>query len=154
VSFEAVAGFAAAGVGLAGIAVTLYVRWSSRKVRVHVEVREAWFPDPGPPIEWAGSPEPPRRPDVFEATVVAINRGERSVYVEVLGAISTTGDVGFEDRCELNVREIRPGEHTALVVDERMAGFDMRAGFRGYAELATGETVWSESVGPFAPPGQ
>ncbi len=74
-------------------------------------------------------------PIVFEATVVLVNRGERPVYVEVLGQETVAGGDGFDDRLKRDVREVPPGGSMSLVVDEEMTDLDLRSGVRGFAEL-------------------
>jgi hypothetical protein len=139
-------------VRLSGILVTLYVRWSSRRVRVRVDVREAWREPTGPMVMWSDVAEPAPGSDIFEATVVVTNRGERPVFVEVLGLETVDGMAGFDDRRSRCVRVVPAGGQRLLVVDEEMADFDMRPGVRGFAELTTGRRVYSALLVPSAPP--
>lgn len=111
---------------------------------VRVEIREAWRP-PKPVYETA-HPQPPGDATVFEATVVAINVGNQPVYITVLGLESTTEPVGVEDRRDRNVRLLPARGSVSYTVAEDETDFNMRTGVRGFAELATGPTVYSEPL--------
>lgn len=150
---EAIAGFAAAAVGLLGIVVTLYVRWSHRRVRVRVEVREAWRPPRWFVATLDTLDQIPTDPTVFQATVVAINSGERPVYVDVLRLEQVDGPHGFDDRLNAERRELPPGGAVSLSVDEEQVDFDMLQGVRGFVELASGDDrIYSDVLVPGPPP--
>jgi hypothetical protein len=108
---------------------------------LRIKVREAW-----------SQPDRRSQDKVFEATVVAINISDQPVYVEVLGVESLTGSAGFDDRVTGKVRKVPSGGNVSLAVVEHEAGFDMRSGVRGFAELATGPRVYSELIVPTEPP--
>ena len=109
-----------------------------------VEVHSAWRPS---------SPALREEPDIFEATVVAINISNQPLYVEALGVIAAT-EPAWEARSyrrEGDVREVPAGGVVSLVVSEDMTDFNMRSGVRGFAQLTTGFGVYGPVCMPTAP---
>jgi len=146
---------APAAVALLAIAVTLYIRWSGRRVRVRIEIREAWSPRAWPLVAVGGHViEPPDEPYIFDGSIVLLNLGERPIFVERLGIELVNEPIYGYDDAQTVAREVKPhGGSTSLKLSEDAIGFDIRGGFRGYADVA-GERKprWTKVFVPGEPP--
>jgi hypothetical protein len=110
---------------LLAIAVTVWIRWNGRRVRVRVEIREAWRPQSWPLAAIGGQViEPPEARDVFDGSVVLINRGERSVWVERIGIELVDEPIyGYDFGLDQPAREVQPGAILPEKIDEETIEF-------------------------------